>query len=262
MSQHNGLRDPLYLIQTTNPDEVPMNPRPVPLLAATALVLVASGPGSVVPPASANRVADASVTVTAVPVAAFKIHPSVSNLVVGKTTPFYATVEDANGNVLDRDVKWSSPNASVAMLSPAGLTTGAGVGSALIIAESEGFSGAAAVTVSAGPPTLPPTPALPGPSSAFWLDVVGTALGALLVRCCQWFKEAIQARKDERERRKRRRIGFLVLVLLASVLLAIVVERTSAMLGYIIVGASTYGLATLLHRRLKHWRHIDQTVTA
>src|SRR5204863_6484493 len=114
--------------------------------------------------------------------------------------------------------------------------------------------GAATVTVRADPPGLPPTPALPGPSSAFWLDVVGTALGALLVHCGQWLKEAIQARKDERKRRKRRRIGFPVLVLLVLVLLAIVVENTSAMIDYVIVGASAYGLAALLHRRLKDWR--------
>lgn len=258
--QHDGAGDPLYLKQTTSPDEVPMNSRLASLLAATALV-VASGPGSIAPPTSANLVADASVAVMAVPVAAVKITPSVSNLV--DTTQLYATVEDANGNVLTgRSVKWSSSNASVAMASPAGLTTGVGVGSALITAESEGFSGAAAVRVSAGPPTLPPTPAMPGPSSAFWLDIVGTALGALLVRCCQWLKEAIQSRRDERERRKRRRIGFLVLVLLVSVLLPIVVESTSATLGYVIFGASAYGLATLLRRRLKGWRHSHQTATA
>src|ERR1041385_8648297 len=91
----------------------------------------------------------AVVTVTAAPVAAVTISPAWTSALVGQTVQLAATTLDSAGNVLTgRAVSWSSSNSSIATVSGSGLVTGVAAGSATIIAESEGQSGTASVSVS------------------------------------------------------------------------------------------------------------------
>ncbi|MEA2766052.1 MAG: hypothetical protein QOK07_2456 [Gemmatimonadaceae bacterium] len=121
----------------------------------------------------------AAVTVVGEPVASVTASIASPTIGVGQTTQATATTKDGAGNVLGRPVTWSSDNPSVAQVNATGAVTGAAVGSANIIATSEGKSGSVGITVA------PPlgfgsssekikivdiggvfTPTLTGPSSA------------------------------------------------------------------------------------------------
>lgn len=115
--------------------------------------------------ASEGKSGTARVTVTApstppptpTPVATVIVSPSNPSINVGQTVQMSATPKDGSGNVLEgRTVTWQSSYSAVATVSPSGLVTGVGAGTALVSATSEGKSSAATVTVSA--PTTPPPP--------------------------------------------------------------------------------------------------------
>src|SRR5438128_4237836 len=90
----------------------------------------------------------AVVTVTPAPVASVTLNPTSTTVLVGQTAQLSATTTDSAGNVLSgRTVTWVSSNSSVAAVSAVGLVTGVGLGSATIIATSEGQSNTASVTV-------------------------------------------------------------------------------------------------------------------
>ncbi len=94
--------------------------------------------------------ASASVTVNAVPVASVAVTPASLTLAVGKTAQLTPTLRDARGGVLrDRDIQWSSSNASVAAVSPTGMVTATSPGSVAISATSEGVTRSGTVTVPA-----------------------------------------------------------------------------------------------------------------
>jgi hypothetical protein len=81
-------------------------------------------------------------------VASVEVVPSSGRLNVGETLQFEAVVKDADGNVLEgRLVTWSSSNAQVATVDATGRVTGAGPGSAVVAATSEGKQGTASVDV-------------------------------------------------------------------------------------------------------------------
>jgi len=82
------------------------------------------------------------------PVASVQIDPLRVSFKVDQTVQFTATATDATGDVLSgRTITWSSSNTSVATVSEGGLVTGVEVGSATIMATSEGKSGSASVAV-------------------------------------------------------------------------------------------------------------------
>jgi uncharacterized protein YjdB len=90
----------------------------------------------------------ADITVTEAPVSSVEITPGSATIEVGQTAQLTATPRDANGNPLSgRTVTWSSSNTSVATVDQTGLVTGVGAGMAVIVAESEGASGAILVEV-------------------------------------------------------------------------------------------------------------------
>ncbi|PYP15633.1 MAG: hypothetical protein DMD54_11645 [Gemmatimonadetes bacterium] len=97
-----------------------------------------------------------AVSTTVLPVASVTISPASASVVVGLTAQLSATLRDANGNtVTGRTITWSSTSASVATVSGTGLVTGVAVGSASVIATSEGKADTAVVTVtSAAPPPV------------------------------------------------------------------------------------------------------------
>ncbi len=98
-----------------------------------------------------SNVASGTTTASAIPVATVTVSPASANVVVGALQQFTATLKDAAGNVLTgRTVTWASSALGVATVNGSGLVTGLVVGTATITATSEGKSGTAAVTVSAG----------------------------------------------------------------------------------------------------------------
>jgi hypothetical protein len=99
-----------------------------------------------------GKTANATVTVTAVPVASVVVTPAVANVPVGGAVQLTATTKDSAGNVLTgRRVTWASGNPAVATTSGSGLVTAVAAGVATITATSEGKSGSAALTVIAVP---------------------------------------------------------------------------------------------------------------
>ncbi|MGH6692445.1 MAG: Ig-like domain-containing protein, partial [Gammaproteobacteria bacterium] len=96
---------------------------------------------------------DASVAVTSnsVPVASVQVTPASSSIPLGETVQLIATTRDAQGNILTgRSITWAADASGVATVSSTGLVTGVAAGTATISATSEGISGSATVTVTAG----------------------------------------------------------------------------------------------------------------
>ncbi|MEW5917257.1 MAG: Ig-like domain-containing protein [Gemmatimonadota bacterium] len=82
-----------------------------------------------------------------VPVHVVVVTPATAVLFPAATFQLSATLQDADGNELQRRVKWTSDRPSVASVSAAGHVTAVSPGTAAIIATSEGVSGGASVTV-------------------------------------------------------------------------------------------------------------------
>jgi len=109
----------------------------------------AVGIGSANVTASADNVAaNATVIVSAVPVASVAVSLAANSIQVGGTTQATAVTKDSTGAVLaDRLVTWSSSAPSVATVSTSGVVTGVSAGSVTITATSEGKAGAASATI-------------------------------------------------------------------------------------------------------------------
>ena len=112
-------------------------------------------PGSVTAVAtSEGKSGSAQVTVTQVPVATVTVSPSSRSVVQNATTTFNATTKDAAGGTLTgRTVTWSlqPSNTTIASIDPTtGLVTGLVTGTVTVAATSEGKTGTAALTVTAG----------------------------------------------------------------------------------------------------------------
>jgi hypothetical protein len=91
--------------------------------------------------------------VTAVPVANVTVNPSSASVLVGATQQLIATTTDAGGNTLTgRQVAWTSSDATIAKVDPAGVVTGVAAGGPVTITgTSEGKSGTASITVTVAP---------------------------------------------------------------------------------------------------------------
>ena len=86
------------------------------------------------------------------PVASVRVTPETRTLTVGESTPLAAVPADAQGQPLaGRAVVWRSDNEAVATVTQQGVVSAVGVGSAAVIATSEGKEGRAAVTVAPVP---------------------------------------------------------------------------------------------------------------
>ncbi|HEX5439035.1 MAG TPA: Ig-like domain-containing protein [Gemmatimonadaceae bacterium] len=81
-------------------------------------------------------------------VASVEVSPTTLRLTVGTAASIRAAAEDAHGDTLsDRQLFWSSSDTSVAAVSGVGRVTGRGVGTAHVVASSEGVFGRVLVTV-------------------------------------------------------------------------------------------------------------------
>ncbi len=94
----------------------------------------------------------ATITVTAVPIAAIVITPRDPIVFVQQTTQLTATPKDSAGNPLaSQQVAWQSLASSVATVSATGVVTGISPGRAVIQASAEGVTGTDTVTITAAP---------------------------------------------------------------------------------------------------------------
>jgi uncharacterized protein YjdB len=94
----------------------------------------------------------ATITVTAVPIAAIAITPRDPTVFVQQTTQLTATPKDSVGDPLaSQQFAWQSRAASVATVSATGVVTGVSPGTAVIQASAEGVTGTDTVTVTAAP---------------------------------------------------------------------------------------------------------------
>ncbi len=112
-------------------------------------------PGSVTITAEVDGVTGSiTVDVRQVPVAAVQAIASVMTLEAGQTTQLQALTLDSIGAALQgRPIAWSTSNPAVAAVSPQGLVTAVGAGSAILTATSEGRSGSVTMTVTPRPPS-------------------------------------------------------------------------------------------------------------
>src|SRR2546427_7598993 len=89
---------------------------------------------------------NATVTVTAVPVASVVVTPAVASVPVGGAVQLSATTKDSVGNVLTgRQVTWASSNSAVAATSGSGLVTAVAAGGGTMPAAERGEDGIATV---------------------------------------------------------------------------------------------------------------------
>jgi len=95
-----------------------------------------------------------AVEVTYIPVTGIVVEPDSVAIGIGGTTQLIATVIPVNAS--NENVIWSSNDTSVAKVSPSGLVTGIGLGSAFITAETQdgGFTGICVVNVNSLPMPL------------------------------------------------------------------------------------------------------------
>ena len=90
----------------------------------------------------------ATVRVTASTVASVVVAPDTATLTVGQTRTFTATPRASDGSVVaGRTVTWSSGGPSVVTVSSTGVATAVGVGTAQVLAQVDGITGTATVTV-------------------------------------------------------------------------------------------------------------------
>jgi uncharacterized protein YjdB len=92
-------------------------------------------------------------------VAGVTVSPSPLTLQVGTTQQMTAALRDPNGHAITgRVVTWSSSAPAIATVTGTGLVTGVAAGGVTITASSEGTTGTASLTITAGPPPPPPPP--------------------------------------------------------------------------------------------------------
>ena len=126
---------------------------------AFLLAACSDRPTPVAPAFRGDSAIEAIVALKADRVTSVEVTPSSASIPVGDTTVLSATPRDARGNPVNgRVVTWSTSDTTIATVSPSGTVTARGVGSATIVAKSDGKSGSAALTVTA--PTVPPPPAV------------------------------------------------------------------------------------------------------
>ncbi|MDX1747526.1 MAG: Ig-like domain-containing protein, partial [Halobacteriales archaeon] len=73
--------------------------------------------------------------------------PSSLDIAVDSSASLSAEVTNADGNVLDKEITWTSSDEAVATVDSSGLVVALAVGSALVVAESDGVTDTAEVTV-------------------------------------------------------------------------------------------------------------------
>jgi uncharacterized protein YjdB/alpha-tubulin suppressor-like RCC1 family protein len=95
-----------------------------------------------------NKTGQVAVQVSLVPVSSVTVNPGTETVSAGATVAFNAILKDSANRVLTgRSVTWTSAKPNIASVSEAGVVSGLLVGTADIVASSEGRDGHATVTV-------------------------------------------------------------------------------------------------------------------
>ncbi|HJP85487.1 MAG TPA: Ig-like domain-containing protein, partial [Gemmatimonadaceae bacterium] len=119
---------------------------------ANGLVTAVAAGSATITATSEGKTGMSSITVSLAPVASVNVALSAASITASGTSQATATTRDVNGNILTgRTVSWSSDNTSVATVDATGLVTAVSVGTAHIIATSEGKTGSAQLTVTPTP---------------------------------------------------------------------------------------------------------------
>ncbi|HJQ10616.1 MAG TPA: Ig-like domain-containing protein [Gemmatimonadaceae bacterium] len=119
---------------------------------ANGLVTAVAAGSATITATSEGKTGTSSITVNIAPVATVSVSLAPNSITAVGTSQATATTRDANGNLLTgRAVTWSSDNTAVATVDATGLVTAVTVGTANIIATSEGKTGSALLTVTQAP---------------------------------------------------------------------------------------------------------------
>ena len=123
-------------------------------VSSTGLVTGAGAGTATITASSGGKNGTATVTVTSSvePVASVDVTPATADILSGGTLQLTATPKDAAGQPLSgRTITWGGGAAGIATVSATGLVTGVGAGGPVsVTATSEGKTGSASITVTAG----------------------------------------------------------------------------------------------------------------
>ena len=105
---------------------------------------------------SGGKNAQATITVSQLPVQSITISPTAPSVFVTQTAQLTAVIKDSAGNVLSgRVVRWTAANPAVATIdSASGIMTGISPGATLIRAVSQGIADSVTATVTNAPPSI------------------------------------------------------------------------------------------------------------
>jgi uncharacterized protein YjdB len=145
-------------------------------------VILAAAPGSAVISGLVDGVTGSvSIVVSPVPVSRVALSRDTATLAATTTLQLTATPLDSAGHALaDRTVTWSSSDTTVAKVSASGLVTAIAVGTANIVATSEGKTGQTRITVTpAAVASIDVTPGSPTVSEGFTVQLTAVARDAL-----------------------------------------------------------------------------------
>ncbi len=166
-AQGGLLTDRVSLFSSSNPA--------VAAVSSAGLVTTLSPGTTDITVTSEGIVASVPITVLPVPVATVLVTLPASALAVGATQQAGAVTRDANGSTLTgRTITWRTSDPSIATVGTTGLVQAVAPGVTAVIAESEGQSGSAALTVqSAAVAITAITPATLAPGTSATLTVSG-----------------------------------------------------------------------------------------
>ncbi|MGQ0647330.1 MAG: beta strand repeat-containing protein [Gemmatimonadaceae bacterium] len=120
-------------------------------VSSTGLVSGVSAGSATITATSEGRAGTAQISVTAVPVAAIRLTPTSVTLASGNTTQLTAQALDADNNVLNRTIVWTTDQPAVATVSQSGLVTAVNTGIARITAGVGTVTASATVSVTPVP---------------------------------------------------------------------------------------------------------------
>ena len=129
---------------------------------------------------SEGKSGSSALTATPAPVGSVTVTPTLVTSPSGQSVTFSATVRDTTGAIVTgRALAWSSSDTRVATVSPSGVVTALGTGTATIVATSEMQSGSGKITVTPGPAaTVTLTPETVSVRDEQYFQLTATAVDA------------------------------------------------------------------------------------
>lgn len=116
-------------------------------VSASGLVTAHALGQALITAASGSRSGVATINVVPEPIASITVAPTNDTVLVDETVQLTPTMRDANNNVVNRQVNWTSNASTIATVSTSGLVTGVSDGTATITATVDGRSASATIRV-------------------------------------------------------------------------------------------------------------------